>query len=200
MTALSKETKRKLVIAVLEDQFKTEVANLQQEFETVFTQAVKDRYQEFSDDYQNFLIKHNLQFNEHHQKPNKIYCKSKYRSNVRQDEILSNASYQYLFEFNRYINGFLYIPQTARWEDDYAIVDDPALEDVLLRQANLIKEIIDTGLNLMCVLDNVRSIKQLQNLTKVFDPFLPKQTTTALVPAVPLLKINALKTPKHPVI
>ena len=51
--------------------------------------------------------------------------------------------------------------------------------------------------DLFAVLNSVRTVKKLQELTKVFDPFIPSEIKgTQLVPTEPLLRINELKTPK----
>ena len=51
--------------------------------------------------------------------------------------------------------------------------------------------------DLFAVLNSVRTVKKLQEITKVFDPFIPSESKgTQLVPTEPLLRINELKTPK----
>lgn len=53
--------------------------------------------------------------------------------------------------------------------------------------------------DLTVVLDGAKTIKKLQHLTSVFDPFLPKAAVKSnqLVPTEPLLRVNAIKTPKQ---
>lgn len=47
------------------------------------------------------------------------------------------------------------------------------------------------------VLDSVRTVKKLKELTSVFNPFIPSQIAgTQIIPVDPLLRINELKSPK----
>lgn len=51
--------------------------------------------------------------------------------------------------------------------------------------------------DLRAVLFSVKNVKKLQELTKIFDPFLPKDAAvTTLVPTESILKLNELKSPK----
>ena len=51
--------------------------------------------------------------------------------------------------------------------------------------------------NLNAVLNSVKTVKKLQELTSVFNPFIPTNSAcTALLPAEAILKINELKSPK----
>lgn len=48
------------------------------------------------------------------------------------------------------------------------------------------------------VINSVRTVKKLKELTDVFNPFLPSQIAgTQIVPVEPLLRINELKSPKN---
>lgn len=74
----------------------------------------------------------------------------------------------------------------------------PELAEYVAKLNELGQQHIDLIEDLYAILNSVRTVKKLQELTNVFDPFLPSESKSfALVPTEPLLRVNALKSPKH---
>lgn len=79
------------------------------------------------------------------------------------------------------------------------IIPNELLETEVLKARELILKMESMADDLTVVLNGAKTIKKLQHLTNVFDPFLPKAAVKSnqLVPTEPLLRVNAIKTPKQ---
>ena len=80
----------------------------------------------------------------------------------------------------------------------FYIEQDEKIKQLLKDAAKLRSEWIKTREDLFSVLQSVKTVKKLKELTSVFDPFIPNQSKgTSLIPVEQLLRVNELKTPKN---
>lgn len=83
------------------------------------------------------------------------------------------------------------------WDGPVKLEPDEKAKSLLTQIAEFYLNARELRNDLSAVLNSVRTVKNLQDLTSVFNPFIPANSAcTALLPADVILKINELKSPK----
>lgn len=90
------------------------------------------------------------------------------------------------------------LASTSKWNNTYLdVCPNSKLGKLILKYEEFIRNVDEISSSLYSVLMSCKTVKKLQENTKVFDPFLPaEKKKNQLIPVEALCRINELKTPK----
>lgn len=183
---LTIKLRKELTVAVLRDQF----GDLIQEKKDQISKAVNEKVKKEDDGYSSRII--NLA------KAGGIINRLGTCSNVS----VSGVNRIRFETFDRSAPEY-YICENVNLNEQYVsrysfyVEQDDKIKQLLKDAIKLRSEWVRTREDLISVLQSVKTVKKLRELTNVFDPFIPSESKgTSLVPTEQLLRINELKTPK----
>lgn len=197
---LTKQLKADLLKAVMEDQFKAEIDANNKAIREKARAAIKARYADFNKDLKELAEKHNVDINLLGSTPNdRMHIKT----------VIESGLYIHAFGTNRYSSNLLlvakcdafeagaHVPKEKMYSDMYFTPTELGVAKLVQKQDKLFEHAREIHKDLVAVLMSVTTVKKLQELTNVFDPFIPKEgASTAMIPAESLCRVNELKSPK----
>lgn len=194
MMNLTIALRNELMISVLKDQMLSEFKNL----EGKFKQEVNRLADKENDGL--YVIVSKVISDAGKKPSNFLHCKKSGNLSVASKALFthkSGSTSSYIFCLNTDVsidNPHL----TARyWSGAVELEPDAKAKSVLAQIAEFYLNAKGLRDNLIAVLNSVKTVKKLQELTSVFNPFIPTNSAcTALLPAEAILKINELKSPK----
>lgn len=197
---LTKQLKADLLEAVMKDQFMADIdANNKKIRETART-TVKQKYAQFDADLKTLAAKHDVDVNLLGSTPNDmIDIDSEYVPLTI--EAFSTQRYtntKQIAEINNTFEAGVHIPKKKRFYNTRFKPATLGVTKIIDKQTKLFEKAREVHNDLVAVLNSVTTVKKLQEITKVFDPFLPTEyESNSLVPTEPLCRINKLKSPKN---
>lgn len=182
---LTNKLRQELVKAVVLDQYQDIANELNNEISSQISKELFAKYGEFSAEALKLQSKHGLNALPCHQRVTLGFCA---RFSIDGKVIIKIGDYASL-NFTLVTIHSPYLSENGSSDELKAIYEKANIQ---------ISEACKLSQDLAAVLASVKTVKKLQELTNVFDPFLPKDaiTGTGLIPTEQLLRINELKTPK----
>lgn len=179
---LNKTIKTNLIKDVIHDQFDDEINSIKFKVSDKVSKHLQAKYGEFSSKALHLAKQHNL--------TGVLPCHQSAYLDCSVKVYINEASLTLL-------DGITEIDFTLV-NVSRPFVNRDLISDEIEEAKALAIKIQNVERDLQAVLSVVKTVKKLQELTSVFDPFLPKQEGKGmqLIPAEQLLRVNELKTPK----
>lgn len=201
---LNAKLRRELLRSVILDQCKQEAEALKNNLKKTVEESLQEKYGDFDKDLRALYAKYG-------KKPSDIrmnramaittgdYNKRRADSHRFSINPLSTSvdswRWEVLFKFDTYFDvpTFCY----DYYPDVLDVMKNDALYEALEEVKAFVKRTEELQDDLISVLCSCTTVKKLQEVTKVFDPFIPAEKKgTNMIPAEPLCRINKLKSPK----
>lgn len=203
MTVIKKSIKHDMVNSVLKDQFNQEVKDLKERISTQATTDADLKDNGLTNQLFDVLFVHqiNPSINPHFNTSSTIEIEEIKMEYVAINEACNlNTRYPgelFKLRLHRITTNKSYI--VSRFKHVPSIPRTPQMLLLQEEAADLFLKIRNTKSELLDVIYACRTVAKLQELTSVFDPFIPvfEPKDTALLPIASIASINKLKSPKN---
>lgn len=190
---LTNELRKNLCESVLKDQFKSDIDAIQKEWNQVVADEAHNDEAELSHKIMKMIEGTSLTVNVATQI--KVINDGSIVQNIRVSAPFHKKTYgETIFNTSTVDAKKSFL---RRYDSSITLDATPKIQEVLAKMKKIKIEYMALLDDLVKVLSSVQTVEKLQEVTKVFDSFIPKKSTgTQLIDAEALCRINALKIPK----